>query len=174
VPALRANIEALLLPATRDLLQAAGGERVAPPPIDRHEAILSSIGFGGADMNGALALVTVEPTVRSLVAAVFGAPADTDALLCDMVGELSNMLLGRYRSTLLRTGIEILPATPITIRASGADVHLASGKHVSWHAFSTDAGNFWLRLDVSFREGFDLAHPTHQPIDPNEQDLVLF
>jgi CheY-specific phosphatase CheX len=174
VPELREAIEELLLPATRELLKATGGERVAPPPIEAREAILASIGFGGNDMKGALALVAVEPTVRTLVAAVFETPADSDALLCDMVGELSNQLLGRYRSTLLRTGIEILPATPVTVRASGMDVQHAYGKHASWHAFSTEAGVFWLCLDVSFREGFDLASPTDQPIEPNEQDLVLF
>jgi CheY-specific phosphatase CheX len=174
VPDLRKAIEELLLPATRELLHATGGDRVAPPPIDAREAILASIGFGGTDMKGALALVGVEPTVRTLVAEVFQTTADNDALLCDMVGELSNLLLGRYRSTLLRTGIEILPATPVTIRASGIDVQHAYGKDATWHAFSTATGAFWLCLDVSFRDGFDLASPTHQPIEPNEQDLVLF
>lgn len=174
MPELRETIEELLLPATRELLQATGGERVAPPPIDEGEAILASIGFGGADMKGALAVVAVEPTVRTLVAAIFDTTPDSDALLCDMVGELSNLLLGRYRSTLLRIGIEILPATPVTVRASGMDVQHAYGKDASWHAFSTEVGAFWLCLDVSFREGFDVASPTHQPIEPNEQDLVLF
>ena len=171
---MREPIEKLLISVAHDLLGAEGGHPEPRPQIPPSGAIVATIGFGGLDMNGALAVLALEPTVRTLVASVFDAEPNSDSLLCDMLGELSNLLLGRYRAALLRRGIDILPATPITLRAVDVDIRGEQGKSASWHAFTTPAGRFWLCLDVSFRAGFDISAPSHEPVETNELALVIF
>ncbi len=167
-------MEARLVEVALDVLGVEARECEACPHVGEGGAVFASIGFAGEDMHGALAVLGLEPAVRAVVAAVFGTPADSDALLCDMVGELSNLLLGRYRAVLLREGIEILPATPLTLRAAEVDIRGIASRKASWRLLQTPQGQLWLCLDVSFREGFELASASAEPVTPNEQPLMFF
>ena len=167
------QVEQLLVPATCELLRANGGHVEQLPKAEPGEAIVATLGFAGADISGAVVLVGLEPTVRTLVASIFETQPASEALLCDMLGELSNLIVGKYRATLLKVGVEILPATPISLRASDVDMKWAGGSS-PWHAFTTDGGPFWIRLDLRFRDHFDLSSPSQEPITSNELELVFF
>lgn len=172
--------ESLLLAAvpplfapTRDVV---AGERTYAPPTE--DGLAASIGFGGADMNGALTIFGVPASLRVFASVVFDLEAEDDALLADMVGELANMLLGRYRNALLREGVEVLSATPVTTR--GKDLRVGHGRRKaqrSWYAFRDESGHaLWITLDVAFREGFVFGGPDQDAasLAPQEDELVLF
>lgn len=167
-------MEQRLAEVARDVLGADVRECEGGPHVGERGAVIATIGFGGEDMHGALAVLGLEPAVRAVVAAVFATPVANDALLSDMVAELSNLLLGRYRAVLLREGIELLPATPLTLRASEIDVRGIASRRASWRELETPHGHLWLCLDVSFREGFELASASGEPVTPHEQALVFF
>jgi CheY-specific phosphatase CheX len=136
------------------------------------DVIVGAIGFGGADMRGEIALSATVATWQSLAPRTMGIDPQGEDMLCDMVGELANMLAGRLRNAFLRRGVEILVATPNTKRCEGDSVPTEST--AAWHDFATPAGEFRLYVDLSFAEGFDFTGREAAVVDPNEHELVLF
>lgn len=167
-------------PRVIDLLNQASvelfsrrGLRVAPsptrglPPEGRH--VLGTIGFGGSDMKGALAVLAEETLWRSIASPDL--PQD-DHVLADMVGEFANMLLGRLRNSMLALGADVTTAIPSAI--CGTNLVVDRTTAADWHVFRSDRGLVFVRLQVAFRGGLQFGEDTEWSVRPNEDDLVLF
>ena len=142
-------------------------------PVSGEEVVVGTIGFAGVDARGAITVTATAAAWRRLAPLAMGVPV-SESMLSDSVGELANMLAGRFRNALLRLGVEVLVATPIATRGTRLAVHANEGASVRWHDFAFGGAAFRLRLDVSFTDGFDFSAHESAAVDPNEQDLVLF
>ncbi len=151
-------------------ISAGGGER---------RLIVGTIGFGGAAIKGAFTMAATAQVWDSL------APIEMRAndpmsklptgLLCDMVGELCNMVVGRFRNELLRRGIEVGCATPTTAQCAIGELHTSgSVKHSEWSTFTCPTGKVHVRVDASFGDGFSLAVVPSKSVEPAVDDLFFF
>ena len=168
------TVIALLTHATLELFALHGVPLVSSstrglPPKGRQ--ILGTIGFGGADMKGALAILAdvsfwrrVEPPDH---------PQD-DHILADMVGEFANMLLGRLRNALIPIGAEVATAIPSAVCGTDLALHRTTVAKPDWHVFRTDSGPLFVRFQVAFRKDFRFVEEAAWSVRPNEADLVLF
>lgn len=142
----------------------------------RGESVMAVIGFAAETLRGSLLLLTSCAVVEKL------RPPDLreiavpeDVVLRDVLGEFSNMLLGRVKNLLSRRGLAPLITTPTTI--IGADLKLpapTSGLS-AWHRFSCAEGVLFVRLDATFDAEFELApeKPLSSP-PPLEGVMVEF
>ncbi len=113
---------------------------------------LAQIGYAGDRVKGALAMLAKHAAIRAWIEAL-GLPCDTDP--GDVIGEFSNMLLGRLKAKLLLRGFPILLATPTTATGNGLRLSQPPAQSI-WLTF---AGQGWLvgvRLDASFERTFTL------------------
>ena len=166
------KIIALLNQASVELF-SRHGVAVAPSPTNclapegRH--ILGTVGFGGNDMKGALAILAAETLWRSIASP--GLP-QADHLLADMVGEFSNMLLGRLRNSMLALGADATTGIPSAI--CGTNLIVDRTTAAGWHVFRSDRGLVFVRLQVAFRRGFQFGEDAKWSVRPNDADLILF
>ena len=171
------TVIALLTQTTQELFTIHGLPLVPSatrglPPKGRQ--VMGTIGFGGPDMKGALAILADERFWRSL------APPELpqeEPILADMVGEFANMLLGRLRNAALRLGADVATAIPSAVCGTDLALHRTTVPMPDWHVFSTDGGLLFVRFHVAFRRGFRFAEEPEDAewcVRPNEADLVLF
>jgi len=139
------------------------------PPEGRH--VLGTIGFGGPDMKGALAVLADESFWRSIASP--GPPQD-DHILADMVGEFANMLLGRLRNSMLSLGADVATAIPSAVCGTDLVLDRTTTATADWNVFRSDRGPLFVRLQVAFRSDFRFGAVTEWSVRPNEADLVLF
>jgi hypothetical protein len=135
------------------------------------ELVVGSIGFAGRDMRGAVTLAAAAPFWEGVAPEELGTPIGS-AMLCDLVGETCNLVVGRFRNSLLRHGVEVACATPTSTFGRLHDLKCPCVQHSTWRTFRSSAGDLYLRLDVSFDESFSL--PTTTVVEPSVQELVLF
>lgn len=165
---------ALLTTATQELFSLHGlsvtpAKARGAPESGAH--ILGTIGFGGGDMKGALAILADETLWRAIAPVEVAA---TDRMLADMVGEFANMLLGRVRNAVLPLGAEVASAIPSVVYGTNLAFHRAPVARPDWQVFRSDAGPIFVRLVVAFRRDFEFCEASEWSVRPNEADLVLF
>src|SRR5688572_6854839 len=107
---LMANFEQIL-----DLLQRGADEVFATHGVsfdtstkldaERTDVIVASIGFGGRDLRGALTLSAPGNVWEAMAPDVLGTRPIDRALLADFAGEMANMIIGRFRNSLLRCNV---------------------------------------------------------------------
>lgn len=153
--------------------EADDGLELDPLSASRQEVVVGTIGFAGADARGAITMTATVAAWRLLTPLVMGESV-SEAMLCDSVGELGNMLAGRFRNALLRRGVEVLVATPVATRGMHLAVHANDGASVRWHDFAFGGAGFRLRFDVSFTEGFDFSDHESAIVEPHEEGLLFF
>lgn len=132
---------------------------------------LGTIGFGGADMKGMLAVLADISMWRAVAPPDF--PSE-DHLLADLVGEMANMLLGRCRNALLGHGAALAAAIPTALCGSDLALHRSEPTKPDWLVFSSDAGLIFVRIHVAFRKDFRFIDDNVWSLRPNDADLVLF
>jgi len=91
-----------------------------PAPGDR---VSGTIGIAGDTVIGAVYIHLPEPLAHTIVNAMFGNPAGqpvSDGDLNDVVGELSNMIGGGFKSALCDAGCPCAMSTPSIIRGAYA------------------------------------------------------
>jgi hypothetical protein len=164
----------LLADATQELFALQGlalspSNARAVPPAGRQ--ILGTIGFAGPDMKGTLAILAGQTFWASV--APPEQPQD-EYVYVDMVGEYSNMLLGRLRNAMLALGAEVATGIPTAVCGTDLAVQRSATAKPEWHVFRSDSGPFYLRVQVAFRRGFELSESSEWSVRPNEADLVLF
>lgn len=172
IPTLFAEAQELLLAempeATGFHLRASNVPTLTPPPVDA--LVIGSIGFAGDAISGAVTLAAPR-AVWETVAPDLGPPPIDSSLVGDMVGELCNMVLGRFRNSLLRRGVHVGCATPTFHQGPIATI-APPAANSSWSVLDRDGGELYLRLDVAFADDFAF-HPANA-IEPNVEDLVFF
>ena len=152
VKALATVFELELLPATRQ--------------VPSTTLVLGSIGFAGKDLRGAITLAGPPSTWGA-----FACPVDP-SMLPDMVGELTNMVVGRFRNAMLRQGVDIAAATPTAVEGRLYDLRTPCVQHSTWRSFRSPSGDLHVRFDVTFEEGFKFAED--DAIQPLTAQLLFF
>jgi CheY-specific phosphatase CheX len=128
---------------------------------------MASIGYVGQGVKGVLILAATRPAAEAWTSAAGGRECD----LVDTVGEFSNMLLGRLKGRLLREGIPISLATPMTIVGAGLRFSMPPGRS-SWHFFEGPGWQVGARLDAAFGPDFRRSETQVEPAEAG--DAVLF
>ena len=130
---------------------------------------MASIGYVGDGVRGVLVLAASEKAAKDwMIAAGIG-----DCEIADTIGEFSNMLLGHLKARLLREGIPISLATPMTV--SGTALHFSLPPGLScWQFFEGPGWRSGVRLDATFEPGFQ-AHAFDDAQEPaTGGDAILF
>src|SRR5436305_10787684 len=78
-------------------------DHVPFPPGE--EVVITTMGFVCPQVRGGLTAFTSRKTIRALTPIELEESATTD---CDVLGELTNMLLGRVKNQLLGSGLALL------------------------------------------------------------------
>lgn len=125
-------------------------------------------------MRGSVALLAPVPVWERIVPKELGPAPVGDALLADFVGELCNLLSGRFRARLLRCGVDALFSTPTAVCGSHIEMPRVLAASSAWYELSTTAGLVHARYDVTFEETFVFDDDDHEPIQPIDTNLVLF
>jgi CheY-specific phosphatase CheX len=128
---------------------------------------MSSIGYVGEGVKGVLILAATRAAAEAWTTAAGGMECD----LVDTVGEFSNMLLGRLKGRLLRAGIPISLATPMTVVGAGLRFSMPPGKS-SWRFFEGPGWHLGARLDAAFDRQFKRQQPRAEPAEAG--DAILF
>jgi hypothetical protein len=128
---------------------------------------MASIGYVGNGVKGVLILAATRAAAEAWTSAAGGMESD----LVDTVGEFSNMLLGRLKGRLLREGIPISLATPMTVVGAGLRFSMPPSKS-SWHFFEGPGWHLGTRLDAAFEPGFQREETHAEPAEAG--DAILF
>ena len=146
----------------------------APEPIEG-EVIVASLGFACQGAQGGVLILAPRETIRELPPVLVDGP--TEAAECDVVGELSNMLVGRLKNQLLHRGVVLLVGTPMTAVAQAARV-LASAEPTStaWYCVELPMGPLFVRLDARFEPAFAFSSeaPESARSAGAEGDMLFF
>jgi hypothetical protein len=167
--------EQLLLQDLPDLLPQMGfdiSRTVRRAPIRVQKSILGTIGFGGTHMRGALSLLGEVGVWEAGCPAELRARPNPERVLADFVGEVCNVVGGRFRSRLLRIGVEIACALPTTINGWDITMPCALAAATTWYELRTSAGILHLRYDMTVEESFVLD--TEAKVESLDTNLVFF
>jgi len=117
--------------------------------LGRETYCTASIGYVGQGVKGVLTLAAT----RAAAEAWTNAAGSMECDLVDTVGEFSNMLLGRLKARLLREGIPISLAIPITVVGDELPVSMEPGAD-DWQFFEGPGWHLGTRLDAAFEPEF--------------------
>jgi CheY-specific phosphatase CheX len=134
------------------------------------DIVMAIIGFAGEHMRGSLVITAKASSVEAWRGPFGNIEASADVR--DILGELTNMVLGRLKGKLLAEGLPILMSTPTTAR--GPAVMLArSGRPEEQLTFAGEGWSISARVDAAFDEAFGLQEePT--AIAAEAGDVMLF
>jgi Chemotaxis phosphatase CheX len=153
-------------------------QRVVATPEGATEApghgrwIAASSTFRGDAAEGALTVVASR-AVWLRYAAFVNPEGICDALLADMAGELTNMVLGKVRNALAKVGIDVHQSVPTC--AFGEDITFRdpAGAASRWLRFATAGGDLLCRLDAIVHPSFH-ADPELGASEILEEGFLMF
>lgn len=173
------QIEAILIQATTDMLEAherpARGNRREELGHATEDIVVATIGFAADRGQGSITLVAPFRAVDALRPAGI---RSSEIVICDVLGELCNMVVGRLKNQLLRRGVCLFVGLPTkglarTMRLQRTD----GGARSAWHRFDFDDvdGALYMRVDAKFEdlELSDEPMPTDDVIG-SEGDMMFF
>jgi CheY-specific phosphatase CheX len=172
-----AEIQKYLVRATSDLFELYGMpvKHSLGGTVDKTgQTVMAVIGYAADNVRGALLLLTARGIVDRLrPEELRKVPVPEDVVLRDVLGEFSNMLLGRIKTQLSTRGLAPLLTTPTTI--VGADLQLpapTSGLS-AWHRFSCQGGALFVRLDATFDPAFTLSPERPASTPPAREGVMV-
>ena len=130
---------------------------------------IAAIGFAGRGIRGSVVMVALDTAVEAWLAALEEPPID----LADVLGEFSNMLLGRLKTRLLAEGIALSVSTPTTTSGSGMRVSMPPGAS-TWVSLDGDGWELDVRIDAYFDATFALEHSTRSYAPAEAGAVILF
>jgi hypothetical protein len=142
------------------------------PAEPRERRVAAVIGYGSANVRGALVLVASVESVQTWQGALAELDPSEDAIR-DTIGEFANMVLGRMKNLLLANGIVLLPATPTTIFGIELTLPKSSAGTSRWYQFDGTPGRLGVPLDAEFDEGFVFRDDARQEA-ASEGEMLLF
>lgn len=145
----------------------------SPPEPVSEACIVATIGFAAEHARGNVAIVAPCSTVAAICAELGMDPSN--AAMCDVFGELGNMLLGRIKNRLLARGVTLMIGLPSAQTAT--DVRLLYGAcSSSWHAVAVAGSECRVRLSVCFDDdfGFDDEQPAESRAQGAEGAMLFF
>lgn len=144
-------------------------------PLDVVEdVVVSSLGYASESCRGAVVLVTTPAVLRTLELGV--RPPESDADIADVCGELTNMLLGRLKTGVLRHGVAFSVSTPTSFVGREMSLPPPRGGTSSWHRFDGLRGSIYVRFDAIFEPSFVLppVADVQREGDAAEGDVLVF
>jgi CheY-specific phosphatase CheX len=139
--------------------------------LGEHPCVAAVLGYGGENLKGALVMVASQDVAASFMGE--GASGEL-AGLQDVMGEFTNMLLGRVKNQFLRHSLVIWIATPTTLAGQNISMPPPKSGTSSWHAFVAERGRFYVRFDATFEKHFQLGELQPEPQVAAEGDLMMF
>ena len=154
--------------ACQDLFEDYG---VSLEPQDeatlQHVSYCGVVGFAGDTIRGSIVLAGGAPTLNRTN------PLGPSAGLRDWVGELTNQLVGRFKSQLLRREVIVYITTPIVLRGQQLVLEPRIGVTQSV-GFSSPDGAVRVWLDAELDPGFVLGEELVEPECLSEGESILF
>jgi CheY-specific phosphatase CheX len=172
-----AEIQKYLVKATVDLFEqysmpvthSFGGIADTSTP-----SVMAVIGFAADSVRGALLLLTARAVVVKLRPdELRSVRVSEDVVLRDVLGEFSNMLLGRVKTNLSTRGLWPLITTPTTIIGEGLELPAPTSGLSAWHRFSCEDGELFVRLDATLDTDFTLLPEQTQSTAPNREGAMV-
>jgi len=116
------------------------------------ERVTGTAGFGGDNLNGVLYLHLSAATAARLASAMLRLPADEipENEINDVVGEMTNMLIGGLKSWLTNCGAPCAMSTPAIIRGTCYAIETPSDAKSSVLAFESEAGIVAVEIHIRF------------------------
>lgn len=175
------RLDEIVVCATHKLFEAMDrqaiyiGPREADAINTTDGAVASILGFTGAPLRGALALVCDRRVIDDSLPKEEAHSSSSEMLIRDWAGELVNRLLGRIKNQLLLRGLDFRVAIPITMHAEALRVPPLDTGSGPWHAFACGDGYLWVRLSLQSERCFDVPSliPSSDTL-PEEGELLLF
>ena len=137
----------------------------AAPCPEHPVELCGGVGFSGKNARGTLLCASSKEPLRRLSEGKCASERD-------WLAEISNQLLGRIKSRLLRRGVEIMLSPPIVLRGE----HLAPlprAKLVPL-SFEMDGGSVFVWLDVELDPAVDLASEEEHDVGLVEGQSLIF
>lgn len=173
-------IEAAVSDAVRAQLASYGYEASeGPPPCAEGERSYSaSLGYTSADVRGVLVVQGTSRLWSAIFTALVGGPpvATMSAeALCDVAGELANVVAGRVKRVLLTEGVEVVLAVPSGTHGVGLHSEaLGKGTGTLWRHLHTPDGVLTVCNAVRVEAGIVLEiSPSVAPVG-GEGELIVF
>lgn len=167
--------ERVLLQELPDLLGQMGfqvSRTLRRAPVRTQKSILGTIGFGGPHARGAISLLGEVGVWEAGCPAELKARPSSERILSDFVGEVCNVVGGRFRCRLLRFGLEIACALPTTIGGWDLAMPCPLAAATTWYELRTAAGILYLRYDLTVAESFVLDDDAK--VESLDTNLVFF
>jgi CheY-specific phosphatase CheX len=137
-------------------------------------SVMAVIGYAAESVRGALLLLTSRALVDKLrPEELRKVRVPEDVVLRDVLGEFSNMLLGRIKSQLSTRGLAPLLTTPTTIIGEGLELPAPTSGLSAWHRFSSQEGELFIRLDATFDAEFALSAETPASTPPPREGVMV-
>jgi CheY-specific phosphatase CheX len=137
-------------------------------------SVMALTGYAGDNVRGALLILAscdVVSAIEPQEVRDTGVPVDVS--LRDVLGEFSNMLLGRVKNQLSLRAVAPLLTTPTTVFGRDLQLPVPRSGMSAWHTFTCNAGSFFVRFDATFDPEFTLD-PNRKPPTVLEGEVVLF
>ena len=153
------NVEFInpFLTAIMNVLSTMAMMEVNPgkPYIKKNEVacgdVTGIIGMASDQAKGTLAVTFTEPVIREITKRMLGEDiSEIDDTVCDMVGEITNMVTGGAKSQLSEKGYHFDMAIPSVIAGKNHIIHHKSKAPIVIVPFKTDAGDFF--IEICFEE----------------------
>ena len=135
-------------------------------------SFLTNIGFAGEQLRGSLCVAATAHVVRLIQPDDVRADATSDDAIRDLLGELANLILGRFKYHLLKRDVTVMLATPTTM--SGRDLRIsATAEPADWHAVSCLHGTVFVRLEADFSACGELGEESSRAEPPMDEGATL-
>jgi hypothetical protein len=152
--------------AACDAPSTHAGPSRGPKLANGDVAFVAAIGFASNAMRGSVLVVSRKGLPEALRAE--GSESDSLTVACDVLGELVNLIVGRFKGVLASRGVTLRIGTPTTACACVLRLSPPLGGSSAWHEFEAAGDTLRVRLDACFDEGFAL-----QPASPSDDEAAL-
>lgn len=159
-------IETVLLRCASETFQAPDSREKREPTSLDEDVVVATIGFAGQCVRGNVTLVAPCKVVGMLQPIQLDS-SKTEVVVCDVLGEIGNMLVGRLKNRLLSRGLTLFSGLPTSGLARKMRLKAGEGTASAWHRFALDNGPLFLRLNATFDDGFVFAEEAPAATDPS-------
>lgn len=154
------------------VLSAESAER-AESLSEQHSGFAGVIGFAGTQMRGNLAVCIAEGMVVASRPVEARDAKREHSSKADWTAEIANQVLGRVKNSLLKYGTEIGLSIPSAIYGAGYTLTTLTMGSPMKLAFSSEAGDVLLLLNLDMHEDLVLAEDENYN-SAEEGELLLF
>jgi chemotaxis protein CheX len=152
------DIRALLIPTMTEVFATMFGSEVKAaatqvPAEPGHALLASSVGFIG-DINGVVYIRLADSLARKLASRMLGLPVEAleDEMVNDVVGELSNIVVGSVKSHLCDQGTNCILTIPSVVRGQDLRIEPLQSTACRIIGFRTDDEYLQLELQIKNRQ----------------------